>query len=265
MQSNRLSSFFKAVLFLLLISKGYSQNVGINNTGAPPDNSAMLDVKSTTKGFLLPNMTTTQRNAIASPAQSLLIFNTTTNCFEAYVNGTWYSLSCPPSCTVASAPIANAASNVAQTQVTANWNSAANASSYIMDAATDIAFTSAVSGYNSLSVGNVLTYTISGLTCGTTYYYRLRASNSCGTSSNSNIVTFSTSYCSTGTFVCGSPFTDSRDGKVYNTVLIGTQCWMAANLDYGTYVTLATGQSAAGTQKYCYADNISLAIFFFSF
>jgi len=36
----------------------------------------------------------------------------------------------------------------------------------------------------------------------------------------------------TPTWVCGSTFVDSRDGKSYNTVLIGTQCWMKKNMDY---------------------------------
>ena len=56
-------------------------------TQATPDVSAQLDVQSTTQGALLPRMTTTQRNAIPTPAKSLLIFNTTTNQFE-YNSGT---------------------------------------------------------------------------------------------------------------------------------------------------------------------------------
>ena len=59
----------------------YSQNVSINSTGSLPDASAMLDVSSTTSGFLVPRMTTAQQNAISSPATSLLIFNTTTGYF----------------------------------------------------------------------------------------------------------------------------------------------------------------------------------------
>lgn len=42
-----------------------------------PDASAQLDISSTTKGVLLPRLTTTQRNAIANPATGLMIFNTT--------------------------------------------------------------------------------------------------------------------------------------------------------------------------------------------
>lgn len=70
--------------------------VRIGQTGAP-DTSSVLQVVSTTRGVLMPNMTTTQRNAITSPAKSLLIFNTTTNQYE-YNSGTsgaptWSTLS----------------------------------------------------------------------------------------------------------------------------------------------------------------------------
>jgi hypothetical protein len=48
-----------------------------NATYATPDSSAQLDVASTTKGFLPPRMTTTQKNAIASPASGLVVYDTT--------------------------------------------------------------------------------------------------------------------------------------------------------------------------------------------
>ena len=51
-----------------------AQNVGINDDGSQPDNSAMLHVKSTSKGLLIPGMTKDQRDLIESPANGLLIY-----------------------------------------------------------------------------------------------------------------------------------------------------------------------------------------------
>jgi hypothetical protein len=41
--------------------------------------SALLQLSSTTKGFLPPRMTTTQKNAISSPAAGLVVYDTTLN------------------------------------------------------------------------------------------------------------------------------------------------------------------------------------------
>lgn len=54
-----------------------------------PHASAASQVDSTTQGFLLPRMTTTQRNAIASPAAGLVIYNTTTNKINVRVAAAW--------------------------------------------------------------------------------------------------------------------------------------------------------------------------------
>ncbi len=63
---------------------------GVGTTS--PNASAKLDVTSTTQGFLTPRMTTAQRNAIASPATGLVIFNTETNCFNFYTGTVWFEM-----------------------------------------------------------------------------------------------------------------------------------------------------------------------------
>lgn len=66
-------------LFFFSYSSGFGQGISINETNDPPDPSAMLDVESTTKGFLPPRLTSTQRAAILSPASGLLVFDTDYN------------------------------------------------------------------------------------------------------------------------------------------------------------------------------------------
>jgi hypothetical protein len=67
-----------------------NNNVGIGT--ATPHTSAILDVSSTTKGLLLPRMTTAQRNAIATPAAGLHIYNTDEKCANFYNGLCWKSL-----------------------------------------------------------------------------------------------------------------------------------------------------------------------------
>jgi len=68
----------KKLLFLLFLAFGHNAytQVAINTDASAPDNSAMLDVKSTGKGFLPPRMTIAQRGAIVNPANGLLVFCT---------------------------------------------------------------------------------------------------------------------------------------------------------------------------------------------
>jgi len=78
---------------------------GFNSSGAPklllhgggftdylaqsPQDSALLQINSTTQGFLPPRMTTAERDAIASPAAGLQIYNTDTNVDEFYNGTVW--------------------------------------------------------------------------------------------------------------------------------------------------------------------------------
>jgi hypothetical protein len=81
----------KNLLFILLFfyAAGISAQVAVNTDGSLPDNSAMLDIKSTTKGMLVPRMTTAQRTAIATPAAGLLVFDNSTNSFWFYGAAAW--------------------------------------------------------------------------------------------------------------------------------------------------------------------------------
>jgi len=72
-----------------------AQSVGINADGSAADTSAILDLKTTTQGFLPPRMTTTERDAITTPATGLVIFNTTTNGLEVRSSSGWSSLTTP--------------------------------------------------------------------------------------------------------------------------------------------------------------------------
>jgi hypothetical protein len=92
-----------------------------------------------------------------------------------------------------SAPSSAAATSVMPLSFTANWAAASGASSYILDVATDNTFTNFVTGYNALNVGNVISYSVTGLNAGTTYYYRVRTTNGTCNSANSSIITVSTS------------------------------------------------------------------------
>ena len=87
------AAFLLAAL-LGVTSPTNAQNLGISATGVAPDPSAGLDVNFTDRGVLIPRLTTAQRNAIPSPANSLLIFNTDCNVFQVYnaSTGKWYDL-----------------------------------------------------------------------------------------------------------------------------------------------------------------------------
>jgi len=101
------------------------------------------------------------------------------------------------------APTANAASLTTCSSFTANWTSAAGATNYFLDVNTNNTFTGTVILNNS-DVGNVTTFNVTGLLANTIYFYRVRASNACGTSGNSGTITVTVSPLSVGGTIAGS-------------------------------------------------------------
>lgn len=60
--------------------------------GATVNPQAVIDIVSTTKGVYFPRMTTTQRDAITSPAAGLILYNTTTSEYNVYTGAAWYGI-----------------------------------------------------------------------------------------------------------------------------------------------------------------------------
>ncbi|MEZ5197241.1 MAG: FISUMP domain-containing protein [Bacteroidales bacterium] len=90
----------------------------------------------------------------------------------------------------------------------------------------------------------------------TTYYWKITTYDFYGDSTVGNVWSFTTA--SQPVWECGDPLIDSRDGQVYNTAQIGTQCWMAENLNIGTRIDGGYNQTNNwNIEKYCYIDTES--------
>ncbi|MDY0078045.1 MAG: hypothetical protein RBR87_12310 [Bacteroidales bacterium] len=126
---------------------------------------------------------------------------------------------------------ATAASNITEESFDANWTASDGATTYFIDVNT-LADFSGTWIYNNHDVGNLTSFTVSGLTCATSYSYRLRASNSHGTTNNSNVITLETSPCAGGVGTVVNPAT----GKT----------WLDRNLGASQVATSSTDVDAFG-------------------
>ena len=209
----------------------YAQNIGVNSTGAAPNIKAMLDIDATGMspkgGLLVPRLSTAERTAITAPIpEALLIYNTTTQCFEAWnaTNLQWVAFGCI-GCQLPVAPTAGA-NTPSTTQIVWNWSTVSGAAGYQWNT---------ISTYPGSGVNVVATptYTQTGLICNTGYTLYVWAYNSCGISTSVTLTQPSSA--------CGPS--------------CNTQTFAAANLDAGTMVNSTAGgfqQPSPYNYKYCY-------------
>jgi len=128
------------------------------------------------------------------------------------------------------------------------WNVSNSATSYTLQVSAISDFTTCI--YNQGGLVNT-NQQISGLSNFTNYYWRVSATNSFETSGWSNIWSFKTISGS-----CPGTPTVSYQGRIYNTVQIGTQCWLKENLDIG--IMIQGNQNATNNgqiEKYCYNND----------
>lgn len=316
---------------LLVMGLNVHAQVAINTDGSTPDGSAMLDIKSTDKGVLLPRLTVSQRNAIPAPAEGLLIY--CTNCgingsLSIFTNGSWMTFS---PCIIQQPEPGLNNLNYEETIIW-NWNEVPGVLGYkwnttgIYETATDLGtehsytetapdcdttYVRYVWSYNdcgvseltlltqalatppapaagihemcydfiewhwkylpdiigfkwnttndyssALDMGPALQRFETGLSCGSTYTRYLWSYNACG-NSPVTILTQSTPACNPGTPCPGIP-TFTYGGQVYNTLQIGSQCWMKENLNIGTNIPLTVNMENNDViEKYCYYNDVA--------
>ena len=163
---------FLVAVVSMIVSSAIAQ-VAVNTDGSLPDNSAMLDVKSTTKGLLPPRMTFDQRNAITNPAEGLTVFCTNCNTdgtavLSTYQGGQWRNISWG-----CATPVPYSGTHTADvTQIIWNWISVPITIGYKWNT---------VNNYSTaLDMGTATTKTETGLTCQTNYTRYVWAYNNCG-------------------------------------------------------------------------------------
>ncbi len=230
-------------------------NVGIGTN--TPNESALLDLNSNSKGMLIPRMTQTEIEAITNPANGLQAFNTDNGILYIYIwaENKWKEVQygtgeiwLPASYTIGTG--GTCVNNI----VNGNYGEGVplNSSNTItMDASVTTTggwsiTTNTLNGY-SFSGSGVFetTATVQVTLIATGIPVTVQTDNFTATASNSG------GACNFNVIVeapppCGSPFNDIRDNHNYNTVQIGTQCWMAENLNYEAYGWCYTNCSTYG-------------------
>jgi uncharacterized protein (TIGR02145 family) len=288
--------FLTVVLCLILQVTSFGQSIKLNNEGDP--GSAMLEVSSPSKGILIPNVTltgTTDATTIASPATSLLVYNTAT--VSDVIPGYYYNSGTSGSpiwIRLSTSTSTGTAGDGSETKVTAGTNvtvtgSGTSASPYVVN-------TTEVDGdvtneLQDLSInGNALTITLNGAATSidlspyldNTDDQTLEGILTSNTSAGSNKITsladpVSAQDAATKAYVDllkaeveALKGVKDIDNNRYDIITIGTQTWMAENLKTTRYndgsliplITDGTAWETASTNEapgYCWynAPNVS--------
>ena len=131
-------------------------------------------------------------------------------------------------------PTSSVGTSVTSSSFSANWSAISGVTDYLLDVSTNNTFTSMVSGYSALSVGNVTTYSVTGLSTSTTYYFRVRVNNSiCTNSSTQTVVTKPVNDESDSAITVTANSTGTCTTTTTSTTIGATQT-LAAQSSYGT-------------------------------
>ena len=91
--NTNLKNWVVSAMFIIIPVLQANAQVSINIDGSKPDSTAMLDIKSTDKGILIPRMSSTQRNAISTPSSGLLVYVNDSKSFWFFNGNDWIELS----------------------------------------------------------------------------------------------------------------------------------------------------------------------------
>lgn len=156
---------------------------------------------------------------------------------------------------LAPVPIALAATDILASGFYANWSGVSAATNYLLDVSTSSNFTTYVSGYTNLSVGNATSFSVNGLNAMTTYYYRVRCQENGVISSNSSTIYVETSgglSMSSGPAAGGNLLTITGTGlgngsDITNVTICGVAAVIESQTANSVTVLVATGSIGTGT------------------
>jgi len=171
---------FISLVFLFAITITGLSQVKIGETPGNPLDGAVLELESTSKGFLPPRLTTLQRDAIQQPPAGLQIFNTDTDCLEYFRTSGWYS-PCPNPPTLTTVTVTSVTGSSAESGgvISGDGNSTITARG-VCWSVSPAPTTSDHITTDGIGTGS-FSSSITGLSPGVSYYVRAYATNSIGT------------------------------------------------------------------------------------